>query len=71
MIRIDRCVCFKQRFAELKEVADTKGVGTLEELQEHVSFGLECGLCRPYVRRMLQTGQTVFDEIIADDDEPV
>lgn len=65
---LNRCVCFNQTFAKLKEIAQSNGCDTLEALQGHIPFGENCGLCRPYVRRMLQTGETVFREVIK---EPV
>jgi hypothetical protein len=69
-VRIDRCYCFLRPFAELKEVADATGAGTVPELQTHVVFGQQCRLCHPYVRRMLRTGETVFQEILTEADEP-
>ena len=70
MIRIDRCQCFQQTFAALKEVADLTDSRTIHALQQHVAFGKECRLCHPYVLRMLETGETVFHEIIALPAEP-
>lgn len=64
---INRCVCFNQTFAKLKEIAQSNACNTLEALQGHIIFGENCGLCRPYVRRMLQTGETEFNEIVLDD----
>ncbi|HEX7069309.1 MAG TPA: (2Fe-2S)-binding protein [Rhodothermales bacterium] len=64
MIRIDRCICRQKTFAELAAVARRTGARSVAELQQHVDFGTGCGLCRPYVRRMLETGQVVFDEIL-------
>lgn len=66
-MRIDRCLCFDRTFAELRRTADRTGAATVEALQRHVPFGLRCGLCKPYVRRMLATGETVFSEVIQDD----
>ncbi|MEX1055537.1 MAG: (2Fe-2S)-binding protein [Rhodothermales bacterium] len=66
-MQIDRCVCFQVRFSELKKVALKTGAGTIEELQQEVDFGLRCKLCHPYVNRMLRTGETVFSEIISDE----
>ena len=57
---VTRCVCFDKTFAELKAVANSVEAGTLEELQKHVVFGQNCKLCHPYVRRMLETGETVI-----------
>ena len=69
-VRIDRCYCFQKTFAELRRAADATGARTVEELQDHVRFGLNCRLCHPYVRRMLRTGQTVFEKVIEERDEP-
>ncbi len=63
-LRIDRCVCFQVRFADLKAVAEATGASTVEALAEVAVFGRNCGLCRPYVRRMLATGETVFTEVL-------
>ena len=68
-VRIDRCVCFARTFAELRTAADRSGARTLEELQQHTDFGRGCGLCHPYVRRMLQTREIVFGEILGKSDE--
>lgn len=67
---IDRCYCFKQRFADLKAVAQKTDAQDVETLQAHVVFGQRCKLCHPYVRRMLRTGETTFHEIIREHDEP-
>lgn len=67
---IDRCTCFGRTFAELAEVAAETGAATVPELQAHALFGQKCRLCHPYVRRMLRTGQTVFHEIVTEEDEP-
>lgn len=61
---IDRCVCFDRTFADLKRVALATRASTVEALQAHATFGEKCGLCHPYVRRMLRTGETVFEEVI-------
>ena len=63
---VDRCVCFGRTFADLKRVADRTGAASAEALQAHAVFGRKCGLCRPYVRRMLATGETVFHEVVGD-----
>jgi bacterioferritin-associated ferredoxin len=54
---VTRCVCFDKTFAELKEA----GVETLEEIQERFGCSTKCGLCRPYLLKMLETGETEFD----------
>lgn len=69
-VRIDRCICFQRTFADLCEVAERTGADSVAELQEHVTFGHNCCLCHPYVRRMLRTGETAFSEIVRAADEP-
>lgn len=69
-MQIDRCLCFGKTFAELAETAERTGARSVAELQAHALFGQKCGLCHPYVRRMLRTGQTVFGEVVTEADEP-
>jgi bacterioferritin-associated ferredoxin len=69
-MNIDRCYCFQETFATLKDVAQETGAESVAALQEHVTFGQQCKLCHPYVRRMLRTGKTVFHKVITDADEP-
>jgi bacterioferritin-associated ferredoxin len=63
---VTHCLCYNRSFAELKEIADTFDVSSIEKLQNHIDFGLNCKLCHPYIRRMLETGETRFD-VIQDD----
>ena len=67
---IDRCFCFGRTFAGLRETAEATGARTVADLQQHAVCGRKCALCHPYVRRMLRTGATVFDEIVTAADEP-
>lgn len=69
-MRIDRCVCFGVSFETLRAIAEACGADSVEALQRHVRFGLNCGMCRPYVRRMLETGEVVFTEILDGDSSP-
>lgn len=64
MIKVDRCQCFQQSFSLLKDMAKQTGCMTIPDLQHHIEFGKNCALCHPYVKRMLETGETVFHEII-------
>jgi bacterioferritin-associated ferredoxin len=69
-VLIDRCYCFDVRFRDLKEIASECRARTVDELQAEVTFGAQCRLCHPYVRRMLRTGEVVFREIVREADEP-
>jgi bacterioferritin-associated ferredoxin len=68
-MRIDRCVCVERSFAEAIELSRREGL-TLPQLESRLGCGTGCGLCRPYLRRALRTGQAVFHEIVTDRDEP-
>lgn len=67
-VQIDRCVCLNRRFADLLPLARARGYG-LADLMRETGCGNQCGLCRPYLRRMLRTGETVFHQIIEPGDE--
>jgi bacterioferritin-associated ferredoxin len=69
-MRIDRCYCCDVTFAKLAATAAQRGMRSLEELRSVVAFGSRCTLCHPYVRRMLRTGETVFSQILTEEDEP-
>ena len=60
---VTRCVCFHKTFRELKKIARKTGAQSVAELQEHVTFGKNCQRCHPYVRLMLETGETAFEVI--------
>lgn len=62
-IRIDRCVCRDTVFVSLLPAA-REGNWSLEDLMRETGCGGQCGLCRPYLRRMLATGEVVFSSII-------
>jgi bacterioferritin-associated ferredoxin len=65
-VLVSRCICRNTPFAELLARAKTCG-WSLEELIKQTGCGAQCGLCRPYLRRMLRTGETVFHEILSED----
>ena len=65
MLSIDRCVCRDTPFAELLPKAREKE-WDLDALIRATGCGGNCGLCRPYLRRMLANGQVVFHEILTD-----
>ena len=54
-LSIRRCVCGDTTFEELVR----EGVRTMEEA-ENRGCGVNCGLCRPYLERMVATGETAF-----------
>jgi bacterioferritin-associated ferredoxin len=53
-------------FARLLPLARSGGWG-LDEIARATGCGAGCGLCRPYLRRMLATGETEFHELLPED----
>ena len=66
-IEIDRCVCYDVRFDTLKSALDERP-RTLDEIRSEFGCMDCCGMCRPYIERMLETGETVFHQIILPQD---
>lgn len=63
------CICRETPFAQLLPRARARG-WDLEALIRETGCGAGCGLCRPYLRRMLDTGQTEFRELLLEQREP-
>lgn len=68
-MRIDRCVCTETSFAQTVELARREGL-SLSQVESRSGCGTKCGLCRPYLRRALRTGECVFHQIVNEADEP-
>ena len=64
-LTINLCVCRNIRFSELLLQARRNG-WALEDIVRNTGCGAGCGLCRPYLRRMLETGETTFREILTE-----
>lgn len=62
-IRVDRCTCTGRTFADLLAEARAAGLD-VEGLMRETGAGEGCGLCRPYLRRALRTGEVVFTELL-------
>jgi len=65
-VLISRCICRATPFQELLARATDAG-WDLADLVRHTGCGAQCGLCRPYLSRMLRTGETEFHEILTAD----
>jgi len=59
-----KCVCSDILFSEMKKVAEKHSISNPDKLREYVTFGVNCKLCLPYVKKMLETGETEFEPII-------
>ena len=64
-LTINLCVCRNIRFSELLLQARRNG-WALDDIVRNTGCGAGCGLCRPYLRRMLETGETTFREILTE-----
>ncbi len=62
-VEITRCICRGVAFADLLPVVRAKG-WDLADVMRETGCGAGCGLCRPYLRRMLLTGETVFHQLL-------
>jgi bacterioferritin-associated ferredoxin len=62
------CVCQRMPFERLLPIA-LQNQWSLADIMRETQCGAGCGLCRPYLRQMLETGQTVFTEIITEPDQ--
>jgi bacterioferritin-associated ferredoxin len=60
---IDRCICYDRTFAEVRVAAVAENLN-MDEITKRFGCGSCCGVCRPYLERMLETGETVFHQII-------
>src|SRR3954451_24411107 len=65
-VLVTMCVCRRQPFADLLPRARAAG-WALADLVRETGCGAGCGLCRPYLRRMLATGETEFHELLTED----
>ena len=66
MVLISRCICRNVEFRQLLPRARASG-WSLHDLVRETGCGGQCGLCRPYLSRMLRTGETEFHEILTAD----
>lgn len=58
-VLVTRCVCQRVPFSRLLPLARAQG-WDLAALQAATGCGAQCGLCAPYLARMLATGETEF-----------
>lgn len=67
-VRIDRCICYDRTFAEVRVAAVAEDLN-MDEITKRFGCGSCCGVCRPYLERMLETGETVFHQIIVSSEQ--
>jgi len=57
---VSKCVCKRITFKELKDLAEEKGVVSLDQIIVEKLACSGCGMCKPYVAKMLVTGEVEF-----------
>ena len=62
-VLVSRCICRGVPFDALLPRARASN-WSLTDLIAETGCGGQCGLCRPYLREMLRTGQTAFTELL-------
>jgi bacterioferritin-associated ferredoxin len=65
-VTVSMCVCRGLPFSQLLPRARSAG-WDLDALMRETGCGAQCGLCRPYLRRMLATGEIAFHELLVDE----
>ena len=65
-VLVSRCICMRFPFDQLLPLARAEG-WDFDALMRATGCGDQCGLCRPYLRRMLRTGETEFRELLPGD----
>ena len=66
LVRIDRCVCQRLPFAVLLPLARAGGWSEADVIRA-TGCGDQCGMCRPYLRQVLATGETIFTQVLEDE----
>jgi bacterioferritin-associated ferredoxin len=67
-VLVSRCICKSTPFEVLLPRARARG-WDLDDIMRETGCGAQCGLCRPYLRRMLRTGETAFYELLSPDQQ--
>ena len=57
---VKRCVCHKITFSEILTLAEEKNLNSYTQLLEEKICGMGCGMCHPYLNKMMATGETEF-----------
>ena len=64
-VLVTMCVC--RRAVRRPPARVARAAGWTEDIAGATGCGAGCGLCRPYLRRMLATGETDFHELLTED----
>lgn len=48
----------------MKEIMKKHDLHTIDELRKVKTVSMNCRLCEPYIKKMIETGQTKFEVIL-------
>jgi len=57
---VRQCCCYPYSFGEIKQLAEEHNWQTVDQIGDALGCGTGCGICRPYLARLLGTGETAF-----------
>lgn len=57
---VKMCVCHRITFEEINQQAKNRDLLSTEDLIREKICGTGCGMCHPYINKMMVTGQTMF-----------
>lgn len=57
---VTRCICHNRMFDEIKSYSRKHNITSIDKLREIDFCSNDCGLCIPYIKAMLETGETAF-----------
>lgn len=63
-MEIVKCICYDTTFEEMKKIMEENNLTTIDELRKFKTIAANCKLCVPYIKRMIETGQVKFNEIL-------
>ena len=57
---VNHCTCFRKSFRTLKNLCLVNDLKTVDDIARETKCGTKCGLCVPYMQKMLDTGKVEF-----------
>ncbi len=55
--QVDRCLCWEVPFDLIREQVEAGVLCSFEEIQDAYGCGTGCGMCAPYIKKMLHIYQ--------------
>ncbi|MCH2136786.1 MAG: (2Fe-2S)-binding protein [Phycisphaerales bacterium] len=68
-VMVEKCICHDVPFTRIVEWAQGRDTPTEAQVREAFGCGSSCGMCRNYIRRVLETGLTSIELMVPDHEE--